>query len=323
MRKLSLLLLSIVLLFGVGSLNVFVEADDDLPVLDYIQVKNYDPVIVGAHFGFFERRGVRINFVGDVLGAAGAIQAIASGRADVGSSSVPATVIARANGFDIIGVSDYQTALSSDFPVLRYYRRPGEDIETAEDLIGKTVGLNVLGSAFHFLALDFLKQGGVDPDDVNFLTMPFPQMGSALARGDVDIIGLPVPWGALTKQDFPDIEEVFNAFDVFGRRQLVHHVFSESWAAENPELARAFVAGVADTVHFILENQEEARQAVAENLGTEAGIWPDFFYQEHGQVSLEDAQFWIDFLVARGDVPEGAVSPEQVHSNDFNPFVID
>ncbi|MBN2003084.1 MAG: ABC transporter substrate-binding protein, partial [Anaerolineae bacterium] len=99
----------------------------ELPVVRYANFRVYDPVYVALEKGFFAQRGVQVEVIGDVLGGPTAIQAVASGSAEAGLSSLPAIVNANAAGLPIVGVSDIQSALP-DQPLEYYYVRCDSDI---------------------------------------------------------------------------------------------------------------------------------------------------------------------------------------------------
>ncbi|MFD0853134.1 ABC transporter substrate-binding protein, partial [Actinomadura adrarensis] len=59
-------------------------------------------------------------------------------------------------------------------------------IRTVRDLEGKKVAVNLLNNIQTLTLNAILKAGGADPAKVQYVAVPFPQMGAALQRGQVD-----------------------------------------------------------------------------------------------------------------------------------------
>ncbi|WP_309068959.1 ABC transporter substrate-binding protein [Microbacterium sp.] len=60
-----------------------------------------------------------------------------------------------------------------------------EGIDSPEDLVGKTVGY-IQGSAQEIAMRLTLEEAGVDPEDVELITVPVPEMAGQFAAGDLD-----------------------------------------------------------------------------------------------------------------------------------------
>ena len=227
------------------------EPVEEQPVVRYVNFKVYDPVYVGIEKGFFEAHGIRVEIIGDSLAGPTAIQAVSSGSAEAGLSSIPALINANAAGLPVVGMTDIQSALPGQ-PLEHYYVRADSDIQGITDLPGKTFAVNLWRSSFHYTALMALEQYDVPEDSVNFVLLPFDQQAGALASGEVDVIGLMEPYASYAREEYGDeFRELFNAEDIFGQKQFCTHFMNRVWARENPEDARSFVAGIVDAVEWI------------------------------------------------------------------------
>lgn len=321
--------LEIILLVLIAVINtaIIVQAvmpaqADDLPVVRYMQFKVYDPVYVAIDQGFFEQRGVKVELVGDVLAGPTAIQAVASGRADAGLSSIPALINANAAGLPVIGVSDIQSALPGQ-PLEYFFVRSDSDIHDISDLPGHTFAVNLWKSSFHYTALMALEQHEVAEDSVNFVLLPFNNQAEALVTGNVDVIGLMEPYASAAKAVYgDDIRLLFDASDVFGEKQFTLHFLNRLWAEYNPDTASAFVGGIADAIAWIKEHPDEAREIISKYTGIEAKYVPDYHFQEHGSVLIRDVQFWMEYLTKRGDLEVDWLNVGDVATNAYNPYLI-
>lgn len=77
----------------------------------------------------------------------------------------------------------------------------GSSITTLADLKGKKIGTPQTAGAIGNLAMDVtLKANGVDPGQVTFVAVPFPDEQAALARGQVDAVWATEPFVTVIKK---------------------------------------------------------------------------------------------------------------------------
>lgn len=290
-----------------------------LPVVRYSAFRVVDPAYVAQEQGFFEQRGIEVEFVENPGGTTG-LQSTASGRTEAGGAPVPALVSAVAEGLPVVGVADQQSALPGS-PVEEFFVLSDSGIDDVSDLKGKRVAVNSVGGSFQSTVVIALEDAGLTADDVEFVVLPFDQQAAALTSGGVDMIGLLPQFGSAALDTFgEDITVLFDALDVFGPKQFVLFAMNSEWVSENRESARAFVGGLADAVAWIDDNPDEARSLLAEYTGLEERFLPEILFQEHAQVVEDDIQFWIDYL-ASSDAIDEAPAVEDVASNEYNPLV--
>jgi len=299
MKKLILIIIGTVLLLAGCSTE-----QEGLPVVSYVNFKVYDPVYVGIDKGFFEKRGIVVDIVGDTLAGPTGIQVVASGAANGALSSIPAIINANLAGLPVIAVSDIQSAIGEQ-PLETYYSRCEDNYYSIDDLIGKTVAVNLWYSSFHYTIIMELEKHGYQESDLTYSLIPFGNQIEALIGGDVEMIGLMEPYNSMAKNAYPDqLCEVFNAIDTFGTKQFCTHLINRVWAENNPELATAFVGGIADSIAWIENNQDEARAIIAKYTEIPVEFVPDYHFQENGMVIMEDIQFWFDYLKSKDANPE-------------------
>ncbi|NWJ47179.1 MAG: ABC transporter substrate-binding protein [Chloroflexi bacterium] len=285
--------------------------------LRYVNFKVYDPVYVGIDKGFFSKYGLQVEIIGDSLGGPTAIQAVSTGRAEAGLSSIPAIINAAASGIPVMGVTDIQSAVG-DQPLEEYFVKDPA-IKSVKDLKGKRVAVNLWKSSFHYTAIMALEKAGFTEKDVEFVLIPFERQAAALASGQVDMIGLMQPYTAFAKaEQGQQLIPLFTAFDVFGKKQFTVHFVNSIWAKYNSEAASAFANGIADSVAWIEANQDEAKPIIAKYTGVEAKYIPTYHFQPDARVVPEDAQFWLDYMLKRGDITASWLKPEDFVTNRYN-----
>lgn len=310
--------LAILLLISITSCANTQQTSSNMPTIRYVNFKVYDPAYVAIKLGFFEKHGVKVEIIGDVLGGPTAIQAVASGSAEAGLSSIPAIINANAAGLPVIGVSDIQSSLENQ-PLEYYYVLNDSKIQNITDLSDKKFAVNLWRSSFHYTALMALEQNKVDETSLEWVLLPFDRQAEALIKGDVDVIGLMEPYNSYAVATYGDkIRLLFDATDVFGEKQFTTHFVNRVWAEYNPVAAQGFVDGIVEAVAWIENNQSEAKAIVSEYTGIPAEYVPEYHFQPNAQVVMTDVTFWLDYLKRRGDITADWLRPESIATNQYN-----
>ena len=137
--------------------------------------------------GFFDKRNIDIELVTLTTGGPNIIQVVSSGSADAGLSAIMSIINAVSSGMPIIGVADFQSSMP-DYPLKEFFVRSDSGIDSVADLKGKTVAVNTLSASFHYAVLMAMAEAGLSEDDVEFVTLPFPEQVVALENSQVDMI---------------------------------------------------------------------------------------------------------------------------------------
>lgn len=285
----------------------------------YVDFRVYDPVYIGIKKGFFEKRGVKVSLTGSILAGPTAIQAVGSGLCDAGLSFTGAIINANIAGIPVQGVSDIQSSIG-DQPLEKFFVRNESDIKTSKDIKGKRIGVNLWKSSFYYTAMMELEKNGMSESSVNFLMLSFDNQISAIEEGRIDVAGLIEPY-ATYLESTGRYRVLFDAIDVFGDRQFTLHFVNRRWAEKNPLTATAFVSGITDSIEWIKDNQEEAKEIIAEYTGFNKEHIPSYIFQDNGAVVMNDVSFWVDYMEKTGDIKNGSVEIEDVATNKYNNLI--
>lgn len=285
----------------------------------YVDFKVYDPVYVGIEKGFFARRGLEVMLTGSLLGGPTAIQAVAAGRCEAGLSSIPALVNAAGAGLPVRGVTDIQSAMPGQ-PLEEYFVREDSPIRNLFDLRGRTFAVNLWKSSFHYTAIMALESAGLYAETPRFVLLPFDKQVQAIAAGQVDVVGLMEPYASYLRAQ-GGYRVLFSATDVFGAKQFSLHFVNSVWATAHPRAARAFVAGVVESIAWMKAHPAETRKIMAKHIGIEERFVPSYKFQADGRVIMDDVRFWIDYMRKTGDLTATWVGPEDVATNEYNQAV--
>lgn len=131
--------------------------------------------------GHFADVGLDVELV-YTRGGSAAIQALVGGAVEYAGSSFDAALQAYKNGAPI-----RRFASTGRLPLFALASAPArkDELKSAADLAGRTVGVSALGNADHALLLFLLSEAGVDPKSVAFATLG-TNLFDALRLGQVD-----------------------------------------------------------------------------------------------------------------------------------------
>ena len=299
-------------------------------VIKYQQAKGtVYPAELAADLGYLE--GITLESVGDFKGGTESVQFTGTGEVDLGNSFSGAVVKAYSKNVKLKSVIGYYG--SDDVTNIAAYTVEGSDIKSAKDLIGKKVGVNILGAHFELAVKGYLKQGGLTDKEiksVQLVTMPMTSAEQSLRAGQLDVALL-----MGTAKDIAvergGVTELFVDTDVIGHSFTAgNYFFREDYVKENPDVIKTFVEGVAKAIEWSRETPLEEVIARMEKIITERDpnesietvkFWKSFgVANEGGVIQEKEMQMWVDWLVQNGDLKEGQLQATDLYTNEFNPY---
>jgi NitT/TauT family transport system substrate-binding protein len=233
------------------------------------------PLLVAEEEGFFEEAGLNVT-IERVGGGAEAVPLLAGGHADVIASDTVSTLQMISEGLDVVmlvpygGATDSPPDSTSSVLVLAT-----SDIETAADLEGRRVAVNVVGSLAWLYFSAWMEENGGDPGSVVFQEVPFPQQVDLLLGGQVDAIFPAEPFRTIAQRR-AEIRILGHGFtDVQPGAQTGHYIALRSWVDEHPEAARRLRDAIAGATDFLLADEAEMRRANVAWTGLDESLAED------------------------------------------------
>ncbi|GIG39181.1 ABC transporter substrate-binding protein [Cellulomonas phragmiteti] len=278
--------------------------------------------------GYFEE--VTLEWVGDTTSGPQDIQSAATGQTDVGGAFNGAIAKLVAAGSPITSVISYYG--SDDLAFNGYYVLDGSPIRTAQDLIGKKVGMNTLGAHHEFVVREWLAQEGLTPAEiaqVELIVVPPVSTEQALREGQIDVgtLGSVFRDSALERGG---LRELFTDTSLYGEFSYGTLVFRDDFLAEHPAAAEDFVQGVARAIRWTQTQPREAVIARFEQIieGRDREESTDLVQYwksagvagPGGVIDPQEISIWTDWLVREGTLDEGQLDPEDLYTNDLNPY---
>lgn len=151
--------------------------------------------------------------------------------------------------------------------------RAGSGIRSAQDCVGKKIGVPGLGAFLHVTFRAWLKNQGVDWRKVNFVEAAFPQHGDLLRGGSLDAVVSADPFmSRITDSGAGYVASYYSTFLPEGNQTIVHAAKRE-WAQKNPQAARAFRESLVEAAAFMQQPKNDAK--VREIIGKYIKLPPE------------------------------------------------
>ena len=272
---------------------------------------------VGDELGFFAEQGIKIEYAG-VVPSPQLVAAVVAGKLDVGGAHVNRTIAGISAGAKIKAVSA-NTETSQAIPHMVGVVTKNSPIKTAQDMIGKKIGIPTIGGCNEYTPYAYMKkQGIIDPKSkVQVIVMPETQLDQALRQGEIDLAMMHKTSDFITEKG--EFNVMFSDYDVWGTiGGNTPAYFSEKFIKEKPEVVRRFVTAVAKTNNWANANPQKAIEITAKRANVDPKTIKPGYYAKDALILEETITVWIDLLTDFNEIKPG-IKPEQIYTNEFNP----
>jgi NitT/TauT family transport system substrate-binding protein len=224
-RRLALLALVVTLLSGCSRLSGSPTAGDvEKPSIRVAILTTVDlaTLWLAQEGGYFAAEGIEVQ---TDVGASGqeTLTRMVAGQDDLALSTYTLFFLAKSSGSaDVKLVADATSA------------------KTVEDLNGRRIAISSKNAASDVLTQSVMRDHGVGTDKVQWVPMPLPEMGAALAQGRVDAAYQPEPFltqSAKTAGAYPVIDAASGSTQAF---PLTGYGATAQWVQDHPKTLRAF-----------------------------------------------------------------------------------
>jgi NitT/TauT family transport system substrate-binding protein len=220
---------------------------------------------VAVDQGLFEDEGLTVTPEVGTGGGAGLVAGLVSGDLNFVYTNYVSVVQAASEGLPLKMVRE------NDRPGPQaLYSLPASGITKPADLEGKKVAINGLGNIMELTTRAALEENDVDPDSVEFVELPPPDMLAALSAGNIDAAWLAEPFVTIAGSQ-GDVE----VLDVFSGSTedlpVAGWGTSAQFAAENPNTVAAFTRAMDAAMEMV----DEDPSLVAEIVPTYTQLTPE------------------------------------------------
>jgi NitT/TauT family transport system substrate-binding protein len=185
--------------------------------------------------------------------------AVVTKSVDFGTFGIAAAILGAAAGEPIVVVG----ALSNKG--MGIISKAGSDMKTIKDLKGKKVGIWP-GSTQEVFILERLKMEGMSVKDITPVRVPFGEMPTMLARGDIDAyVGAePGPGLSISTGQGQLVEYPYGT--AMGGLNMIFGTHADT-VAKDPDLIRMMLKTHRQAVEFMTENTQAVVDASVQKLG--------------------------------------------------------
>ena len=272
---------------------------------------------VGQELGFFEEEGIKIEYAG-VIPSTQLVASVVSGKIDVGGAHINRTIAGISAGAKIKAVAA-NTETTATVPHMVFVALADSPIQTAQDLIGKKIGLSLNGGCHEYTPYAYLKKHGIsDPKGkLNFTILAETLMEQALRQGDIDVAGMHKDPEYIKEHG---LKVVFSDYEIWGTTGGgTPAYFSDKFIQEKPDVVRRFVAAMAKSANWANANPEKAADITAKLGKADRKLVKPGHFAGNAYIKEDTVPVWIDLLKEFGEIKDD-IKPSQIYTNQFNSY---
>ena len=268
-------------------------------VLDWTPNTNHTGLYVAQSLGYFEDRGLNVKIIepGDNY----ATQLVASGMAEFGISYQEEVTFARAAGVPVVSIAALLPHNTSCFAA-----PASSGIKSVADFGGKKYG--GWGGDVEQAILDYLLGKAGVKDKVQVINIGSTDFFAATASKSIDFSWIFYGWTGIEAEVRNEPLNVIYLTDLDSALDYYTPVLisSESFLAENPELASSFLSAVKDGYFYASENPQQAAEIL---LAAVPGL---------SRPLVEKSQEWMSGRYAEGSFDNWGYQQKSVWENYTN-----
>jgi NitT/TauT family transport system substrate-binding protein len=168
-------------------------------------------------------------------------------------------MIARGNGLDLMFAVPSARINKAPPDNSALVVRADSDIQRPADLAGKKVSVGLINSINHIHMLEWLRKAGVDSKSIQFIEIPFPQMGDALLQRRLDAVWAVEPFLTVMKKSGNARILGHPYIDNLPGMDITAFFAKESWLKASADVARRFRRAYARAVTHLREAPKPER----------------------------------------------------------------
>ena len=265
MDKKLILAVVVLLVFIIGGAYSFLTnpVNEDIVTIGYLPSDHDAALFVAQAQGEYAAHGIETELVqfnngGDLM------TGMASGEVDIGYGGITPVLSAVEKGVPIKVVAGAQIE-GSGIAV-----SPESDIDSPEDLAGKSIATPGEASIQYMLLQYYLEDNNMSTNDMNISAMKVAPMNDALNANKID--------GMLTYEPYVTMavengnEMFINSSEILPEHPCCVVAASERFIDENPDNLDTIISIHENATEFILENPDEAAELLPDDIVADVEI---------------------------------------------------
>ena len=286
--------LAAVLLMGAA---MAVQAQTKITI-GHTGVADYLGAFVAQEEGFFRKQGLEVAFQ-QVAGGA-LVPGLQGGSLQIATLPPTNMLLAIDGGLDLVAVAGTSVLDPSDQNV-GLLVGPDGGIKSAKDLVGKKVGVPSIGGFLYVMARKWVSDKGVDPRQVNFVEVNFPQTADLLKAGTIQAGVSADPFIKRALANGSGTVLAYFAADLPPRTTGVFYGATRQWASANPAAVKGFRAAIAEAVAFVDKNPQAARVHLAKYIKLPPEVLASIpMPRLQAELTESQLRFWVETMAEMG-----------------------
>ncbi len=283
---------------AVGAATLPVQAQTPTKIVfGFTAVNDFASVFVAKEEGYFSKRGLDVEpkFIPLNPSIPAAIQ---SDSLQMGGPTPSVYLQALDGGLDHVVVGGGGMT-SKSLTGVGFVARAGSGIRTAQDCVGRKIGVPGLGAYLHVSFRAWLKLNKVDPAKVNFVEVSFPQHSDLLRAGSIDGVVTGDPFMArILASGTGYVASYYTTFQPDGMPTILYTA-RRDWVAKNGPAVKAFQESIIEAANFIKKPANDA--AVRAHIGKFIKLPPEILASMQlsppSPVIVEkQLTYWVDMM---------------------------
>lgn len=215
---------------------------------------------VAVEEGFFKKRGLDVTLA--LIGVNSTIpQAMYADSLQLGILTPSVFLQAVDGGLDLVVIAGSSITTPEAMKNFGVVARTNAGIQTARDFVGKKVGVPGFGAFLHVLFRQWLMESNVDPKQVTFVEVGFPNMNDLLKSATVDAVVSAEP--IISRILGADNGYIVPSYSIPANQLVSVWTATRDWATKNPAAVKAFREGLAEAIEFTNKNQGKTHEYIA------------------------------------------------------------
>lgn len=256
--------------------------------------------MIAVDQGIFARLGLDVEMTRIALNS-NIPPALLSNSLEIGGPTSSVFLQAVDGGLDLVAVAGASVMHEATNQGTVIVVRDGVKIATAQDFIGKKVGVPGFGAYIHILFNRYLMAGGVDPAQVNLVETSFPSMPDVIRNGAVDAVASGGPTVQRILTAGTGYEGPRFVAELGGDAPIIFYAATRDWAEANPDAVAKFQQGIAEAAALAATDREAVIAAVAkftEQAPDLVRATPPSKYV--AELTQDDLAWWLDLMKSQG-----------------------
>jgi NitT/TauT family transport system substrate-binding protein len=257
---------------GLGCLNANAQQAKLFPVkVGTLKQASLTDVWVAKQAGIFEKNGLDVELIEFRTGQE-AIAAQRGGHVDIALSIPGVALIAIERGFDLVMVSQNETAhaVAPDSGAIIVLK--DSPITNLSQLAGKKIAISGIHTQKTVAIQTILRRAGVEPNMFQFVEIPFASHPDLLKSGQVDAVASLDPWTTQMQESGLGRVLAWDYVDSLPEQPIGAWFIRSEFSKKNPDVADRFARAIHDAIEFMHADEDRARRNVAAYTGLDPSL---------------------------------------------------